>query len=352
MPEVAKRPLIRQSSIPSVSLEAAVRVPQAIVDQFGGRPTAPNRVADAVGMTQTSSSWRSLSGAATAYGLTDGGYNSKQIGVADLGRRIVAPQSEGDDITARAEAAVLPSVLRAFMERYEGSNFPEKRFGINVLVDLGVPRARAADVFDLIEANGRYAGILQPTRTGRLFVTLNDPAAPDERDVEADGDAQADAPVPPLPETTAMAGINTPANNRVFITHGKNKIVVDQLKKLITYGRLVPVVAQERETTSIPVPSKVFDEMRKCFAGIIHVAVDEVITDADGQEHPRINENVLIELGAAMALYGKNVILLSQDGLQLPSNLQGLYLCKYSGDGLDHDSTMRLLEALSRFAPA
>jgi hypothetical protein len=44
------------------------------------------------------------------------------------------------------------------------------------------------------------------------------------------------------------------------------------------------------------------------------------------------------------ALYpGYKFILLVEEGLQLPSNLQGLYECRYSGDELSRLATMKLL---------
>jgi hypothetical protein len=39
--------------------------------------------------------------------------------------------------------------------------------------------------------------------------------------------------------------------------------------------------------------------------------------------------------------------LLVKDGVQLPSNLQGLYEVRYSGEKLDADVTLKLLEAMS-----
>ena len=89
--------------------------------------------------------------------------------------------------------------------------------------------------------------------------------------------------------------------------------------------------------------------MRSCSAAIVHVGSESTLTDAEGQSRPVINENVLIEIGAAMALYGHNFILLVERGVTLPSNLQGLYEVRYDGDGLDHDSTMALLEAFAGF---
>jgi hypothetical protein len=47
-----------------------------------------------------------------------------------------------------------------------------------------------------------------------------------------------------------------------------------------------------------------------------------------------------------MALFGRRFILLVRDGVRLPSNLQGLYEVRYSGEVLDGDATIRLLGAI------
>ncbi|MBE6586639.1 MAG: hypothetical protein E7645_09030 [Ruminococcaceae bacterium] len=62
-----------------------------------------------------------------------------------------------------------------------------------------------------------------------------------------------------------------------------------------------------------------------------------------------MNENVLIEIGAAIALFKNRVILLCKKGIQLPSNLQGLYRCEYEGEQLDYQATMKLLKTFSEF---
>jgi hypothetical protein len=40
---VAKRSYVKQSDVPSASLEEALRIPQAIVEHYGGRP-APQSI--------------------------------------------------------------------------------------------------------------------------------------------------------------------------------------------------------------------------------------------------------------------------------------------------------------------
>ena len=97
---------------------------------------------------------------------------------------------------------------------------------------------------------------------------------------------------------------------------------------------------------SKPVPEKVLDDMRSSGAAIIHVDADRSIVEKDGTEHVLLNPNVLIEIGAAMAFYGRRFILLVREGVKLPSNLQGLFEVRYSGDTLDAVSTIKLLEAI------
>ena len=112
------------------------------------------------------------------------------------------------------------------------------------------------------------------------------------------------------------------------------------------YGELEPVISVERTSVSKPVPEKVLDDMRSSGAAIIHVDADRTIVEKDGTEHVLLNPNVLIEIGAAMAFYGRRFILLVREGVKLPSNLQGLFEVRYSGDTLDAVSTIKLLEAI------
>lgn len=134
---------------------------------------------------------------------------------------------------------------------------------------------------------------------------------------------------------------------KVFISHGKNKKIVEQLKELLKFGQFDPVISVEKETSAISVPEKVFTDMKQCSAGIIHVESEQELLDKEGNKHIRLNENVLIEIGAAIALYDKRFILLCEKSVTLPSNLQGLYRCNYEGQQLDYDATMKLLKTFN-----
>jgi predicted nucleotide-binding protein len=91
------------------------------------------------------------------------------------------------------------------------------------------------------------------------------------------------------------------------------------------------------------------DDMRSCAAAIVHVGTEMKVLDEEGKEFRMLNPNVLIEIGASMALYGRRFILLVEKGVTLPSNLQGLYEVRYEGSKLDYDATMKLLKAFNDF---
>jgi predicted nucleotide-binding protein len=347
-----KRIKISQSDIPRYNLEDAIKLAQKLYDEFAGKSAPPHQLAMAIELSPTSSNWQRLSGTAVAYGLTDGAYNSDTISLTPLGKRIVASTKEGDDIVAKVEATLKPSILNRFYEKYNKAKFPSDKIALNVLTDFGVPQDRLAETYEIIKKNGEYVGIIHQTKTG-LFVAVDTPKALEtqidlsitepfiENEMPIDDSKQAMH----QPIITQIQ----PKNNRVFITHGKKKEIVNQLKELLIFGKFTPIVAEEHETPSKPVSDKVMDDMRTCFAGVIHVSSEDELFDAKGNVHHKINENVLIEIGAALALFKNNFVLLVQKRIHLPSNLQGLYLCYYEGDRLDYEATMKLLKAFNEF---
>ena len=125
-PPTRKRKYLSQSDVPSYSLSEALRVATAISDQYGKKPTSPIDVASALGILPTTGQFRSLTGAALAYELTDGGPNVALIGLTDLGMRIVSPTEEGDDLAGKREALMRPRVVREFLEKYDGSKLPSE----------------------------------------------------------------------------------------------------------------------------------------------------------------------------------------------------------------------------------
>lgn len=352
-----RAPRILQTNVPSCSVEEALVVPQAIWDNLAGKPCTPLQVCTALNLSPTSSKWRDLSGASIAYGFTSGGWNAKTITLEPLGKRAVAPTEEGDNCLAIREAVQKPTILGRFFEYYSGKKFPKDTIGENMLIDWGVPKERAANVLSLIKENGLFANLLSEIK-GSQYITLDDVSSTtidvnigqDESENEQTLPAAIVEKLDITQTSNPIAAVpGSPLNNKVFISHGKNRQMVENLKELLKFGSFEPIVSVERESTAISVPEKVFSDMRACCAGIIHIEEEKTLLDANGTEHKVLNENVLIEIGAAIALYGNKIILLSHRGISLPSNLQGLYRCEYDGDKLDYDATMKLLKTFNSF---
>src|SRR4029077_7902657 len=110
--------------------------------------------------------------------------------------------------------------------------------------------------------------------------------------------------VPLKPALVAPFAVDA-RTRRVFITHGKNQAIIEPIKKLLIFGELEAVVSVQTQTVSQPVPGKVMEAMRSCGAAIIHIEGERNLADKDGTQHQILNDNVLIEIGAAMALYGQ-----------------------------------------------
>ena len=358
-----KRVYLSQEDVPAFSLEEALRVPQAIYENFGKQAPAPLKVAAALKLAPGGVQFKMLCGSAIAYGLTSGGYNAAVISIEPLAKRILAPTVEGDDLVAKREAFMRPRVVNQFVESYNNSPLPKEEIGRNVLTELGVPRDRTADVLKNIIESADKLGLVQDIK-GKKYLSVDAPVTPQDN-VELQAEGEIDDGVQPrtitplsiptiqsgnghsVPLAPAFASTDPLQNRRVFITHGKNKAFVDPIKKLLQFGELEAVVSVDQQSVSQPVPDKVMNDMRSCGAAIIHVSDELKLMDNEAKEHVILNSNVLIEIGAAIALYGRRFILLVKDGVKLPSNLQGLYEVRYSGEVLDGDVTIRLMEAIN-----
>jgi hypothetical protein len=136
-------------------------------------------------------------------------------------------------------------------------------------------------------------------------------------------------------------------SQRVFITRRDSGKVLEHVKEFVALGQFEPVVARKCGPSGGPLLYNLIEQMRSCDTAIIHVTAG--IAAADAGRRPRISGDVLIEIGAAMALYGREFVLLVEDGIELPPNLHGLCECRYSGDELNMPAMMRLLRAFTSF---
>lgn len=339
-----------QNELPRVSLERALRIPRALVEQYAGQPTSPLDLALAVGVKPSSSGWRALTGAAIGYGLTDGGYNASSIGLTDLGRRAVEPREEGEDIEALREACLKPAVIGGFLRKYDGSKFPREDIACNVLKgEFEVPASRTMEALTTIVANAETIGAFR-TMSGDRYVSLAPLARPNAAAAMASENSDEDvSPQPPktaekpaVPEPSPTIFDERPVK-AIFVGHSKGTKVLEQVKQLLELAELKAEVVIEQETAAIPVPDKVFDAMSRSDAAIICVTADAGQESDNGYN---VNPNVLLEIGAAYVRYDKRLVLLWDRRVKVPSNLQGLYRCEFQGNELSWEAGTKLQKAL------
>jgi hypothetical protein len=344
-----------KSDFPKHTLTETLRVARALADKNGGQPLPPTETAIAMGLSPGSSDFRILLSSSIKYGLTSGSYNSERISLEEAGRNIVEPRSPEDERRAVISAILTPPTFRAIYDYFRSKKLPDEAFFVNTVVrEFQVPREHAAKCVQVFTKNLEQTGLIHATNTGKwvstdtggIGVAAVSPAS-SELNGDGDGDNAGTEPPPIAQPKTVTAIEGDKRLGRVFITHGKNTAFITPLKDLLSFGQLEAIVSAERESVAQPVPDKVMNDMRSCGAAIIHVEDEQKLIDTSAREQIVVNPNVLIEIGAAMALYGRRFILLVKDGIQLPSNLQGLYEVRFSGEKLDGDVTIKLLKAIN-----
>jgi hypothetical protein len=265
-------------------------------------------LAQAIGRTPSSSEFRKLLSSSLKYGLTEGTEKADKIKPTSLGLQIAKPVDLSEKAQAMLRAVCAPETLKRVYEHFNKQKLPRIDFLRNVLGrQFSVDDEHTEELANLVIENARFVGFLQSIG-GSDYVNLDLVEGQVERgpleeveETELPSPTEVKAEITP-PEKSRAKG------NRVFITHGKNRKILDQVKDIVAYGKFETVVAQEHETAAKPVPEKVLDDMRTCQAAVIHVSSEGVLKDKDGKEHAQLNGNVLIEIGAAMALYGKQFI--------------------------------------------
>jgi predicted nucleotide-binding protein len=136
-------------------------------------------------------------------------------------------------------------------------------------------------------------------------------------------------------------------SQRIFITRTDGGKVLERVKELVVSGQFEPVVARHRGPAGGTLLYDLIEQMRSCDTAIIHVSAGAAAGDADRK--PQISDDVLIEIGAAMALYGREFVLLVEDAIELPPSLRGLREWRYSGGASKMPGMMQLLRAFMGF---
>jgi hypothetical protein len=337
-PEKDEKRKYATTAYPKNSLIDALKLAQSI------------NLAKSTNWSPASSGFRTLITSSARYGLTTGSYGAKQIAITPLGLIIVSPQSPEERADGLKKALFNIELFRKFFTDFENNRLPEMKYLVNTLNrTYGIPNEDCEDCYKMIVKNAEELGILDDisgskwihlSKLSKAEVTQTVTEAPAGEVEEVPIEEEAKPPLTPLPPLKVAKPI-------VFISHSENATIVDQLKTILEFGEFDYRIAEETETTAIPIPEKVFGLMRLCNCAIINVSADEEERKPDGIYS--VNPNVLTEIGGAFLQYNRKVILLVDKRVALPSNLQGLYRCEYEGDELAFSTYLKLQKTLAEF---
>lgn len=351
----------RASSLyPKMTLMDSLKLAESIRKNNNSKPYNRLDLAKTVGRKPASSEFKKMISYSYSYGLTLGNEKSENISLSPLGESIVSPKPQEEKNASLKTAMLKIPLFEKFYTHFNQGMLPKKDFLLNTLQrEYNIPSSDCEDCYNVLVRNAKELGILDNQGTSQ-YIRLDKlspqeleegPELPFDSNVEIQESEDGQSRVDPMeskenfPILPVMGVITKP---KVFISHSNNIKILSQIKQILSYGQFDYVIAEERETTAIPIAEKVFGLMKECNSAIINLSVDEQKED-DGCHS--LNANVLIEIGAAFLQYNKKVILLVDKRLvdMIPSNLQGLYRSEYQGDELSLDSFFKLQDALIGF---
>ena len=337
-------------NVPKNSIKETLQIPRTIWEKNAGQPMTLLDLATKTDHSVMSSSFGDLVRSSARYGFTDGSWSqtaTKTITLTSLGITIIAPK-QGDNVNSVLRQALeTPKVFSKFLSSINGKIIPPEDICKNTLKRVhNVEDSDLDACYKVIMKNIHELGIAE-INNDKTYLVLeklgsNNTILEQSSEEEPIGELSQEDKTSMSPPEPKLEQIP-----KVFISHSKNQNILEQLKTILEFGGFQYTIAQEVETAAIPIPDKIFGLMRECNCAIINVSADNEMRSED--DTYRINENVLIEIGASFVHYNKRVILLVDKRLKLPSNLQGLYRCEYDGDELSFMVAMKLQKALTEF---
>jgi hypothetical protein len=288
---------------PRYSLEKALRIPRAILEQNAGKECSDRDSASYVKIGYTGPYQMELS-AAIKYGLLERPA-PKRVRVTELAKRILRPQNANDELKGLREAALKAPTISDVYNHYRGENLPDPSFFRNALMDTFKLPAEKVDEFSAIFFQTMKKAGLTEDMNGKVRVLdVSEPSASDIQDS-------------PLLKKLEKE-VKVEVGDSCFVVMPFAKPIGDHYRLIyetaIRKAGLTPV----RADNEIFGTGKIIDQV---WSGINSAKV--LIAELTNR-----NPNVFYELGLAHALE-KPVVLISSNENDVPFDLQHIRVIYY-----------------------
>jgi predicted nucleotide-binding protein len=342
-------------NFPRHTLEETLVLPQKIQDEMGGKPMKRLLLANALGISPSSSNFRDLLSSSYKYELTDGTEKAPEIKLTATGTDATQTNDKTKRLKALRRVALAPEVFQKFFSAYADKKLPSADMLEKILVaEYDVPKDLADECAKILIANGKFVDVIRDI-TGSPHVMLDAEAREETKETELDQTAEnqpAGAVLPALP--TSIPSQIPPVNavkdrqipKAIFIGHGKNKAPLQQLQRVLTSFQIPHKVVVDEANLGRPIPQKVKDTMQDCGSAILIFTCDEKLYDEQQNAVWRPSENVVHELGAASFAYEDRIVIFKEKGLTFPTNFQSIGYIEFEGDSLEAQTAALLKELI------
>jgi len=290
------------AKFPRHSIERALRIPRAIIEQNAGKESSEADAAAYVGVG-LGGPFRLETSSAIKYGLLSrprAGY----LDITERARQAVRPQKPGDDIEALRQGVLEAPEISDVYKHYRGEDLPDGAFFTNALVDkFKIPSDKVAEFIGVFNSSLESAQLIEKRgdKSRILDITSSDDLEPDA-----------------APRRTAGAAPKISVGDSCFVVMPFAGAIGGYFHYVYEPAIKKAGLTAVRADADIFGTGKIMDQI---WSGInaAKVLVAELTTK---------NPNVFYELGLAHAL-NKPVVLISSNEQDVPFDLQHIRVIYY-----------------------
>jgi len=122
------------SNYPRHSVEKALRIPKAILDQNAGKDCSELEAAKFLGLNSSKGPFSVEISSSLKYGFLERP-SPRQLKPTELAKKILRPQASDDELNGLREAILNAPVISDIYKHYRGENLPDRKFFENALTD-------------------------------------------------------------------------------------------------------------------------------------------------------------------------------------------------------------------------
>jgi hypothetical protein len=293
----------KTSNFPRHSVDKALRIPRAILEQNAGKECTADEAAKFCGINYSGPFGVEIS-SSIKYGLLERPA-PKQLKVTELGRKIIRPHSDTDQLSGIREAVLKAPVISDVYKHYRGENLPDSAFFANALTDTFKVTPEEVSEFISVFLEDLESAKLAEKRDGKTRI------------LDISHDPQTSSSISDSVKESGKQ-IKVASSDTCFVMMPFAPPLGDH------YSKIYEPAIKKTGLTPIRADNEIFGTgkiMDQIWSGLTNAKI--LIAELTGR-----NPNVFYELGLAHAL-NKPVVLVSSNDQDVPFDLRHIRVIYY-----------------------